>query len=278
MKSKLPHQYNLFQRFRQLPEAWYNPGMTPRTFFVTLLQLGLAGVVLLLSHYNYTWIAVFLVLVPTAVTWFYGGRDRDAWLAGTPSAVVGLSVAVLIGLNHQPLGQPVFPVLAQLVLTILYAAWLIWLRQLRRRHQASIWALGLQQLAAISAIFLATAFWHWPQTLGMVLMWVVVFVTTLWYMRAVGERAAAILAAAWALVATELSWILSAWQVIYVQGSYLIVPQATVVILGVGYCFASIHASHTQKRLSRRRLIEYVAIAGVLLAIVITGTRWNGTS
>jgi hypothetical protein len=252
--------------------------MTPRTFFVTLLQFALAGGVLLLSHYNYTGIAIVLVLIPTAITWAYGGRSWDALLAGSPSAIIGLSVAVLVGLSRQPIGQPVFLPTAQLVLTLFYAAWLIWLRQLRRQGKASVWVVGVQQLAATTAIFLAAAFWHWPEALVVALMWGAMFVTTLWYLEAIGERAAAILAAVWALVASELAWVLFAWQVIYTRGTYLIVPQATLVILGIGYCFASIHASHTQKRLSRRRLIEYVAITGVLLAIVITGTRWNGTS
>jgi len=252
--------------------------MTPRTFFVTLLQLALAAGVLLLSHYHYTGIAMVLVVAPTAITWFYSGRTWDALLAGSPSAVIGLSVAILVGLSKQPLGQAVFPVSTQLVLTLLYAGWLIWLRQLRHRGQASVWATGVQQLAATSAIFLAAAFWHWPESIVIALIWVSMFVTTLWYLRAAEERAAAILAAAWALVASELAWVLYAWQVIYIRGSSLLIPQAALVLLGVGYCFASIHASHSQKRLSRRRLIEYVAITGVLLAIVITGTRWNGTS
>ena len=252
--------------------------MTPRTFFVTLLQAALAGGVLLLSHYNYTGIAIVLVLVPTAITWVYGGRSWSALLAGSPSAIIGLSVAVLVGLSRQPVGQPVFLPQTQIALTLFYAAWLVWLRQLRRHGTASVWALGVQQLAATSAIFLALAFWRWPESLAVALMWGTMFVTTLWYLEASGERAAAILAAAWALVASELAWVLLAWQVIYIRSTYLIVPQATLVILGVGYCFASIHASHTQKRLSRRRLIEYVAITSVLLAIVITGTRWNGAS
>ena len=251
--------------------------MTPRTFFVTLLQLALAAGVLLLSHYHYTGIAIVLVLVPTAITWFYGDRSWDALLAGSPSAIIGLSVAILVGLSKQPLGEAVFPVSTQLILTGLYAAWLIWLRQLRHRRQASVWATSVQQFAAITAIFLAAAFWHWPEAFVIALVWGSIFVTTLWYLRAAGERAAAILASAWALVASELAWVLFAWQVIYIRGA-LILPQAALVMLGVGYCFASIHASHSQKRLSRRRLIEYVAISGVLLAIVITGTRWNGTS
>jgi len=253
--------------------------MNPRTFFIAVLQLGLAGAVLLLSHYNYTWIAAILVLGPTAVTWLGSGRNRQAFLLGSPSAVIGLSVVVLVGLNRPPVGQPVFAVGTQLGLTVLYAAWLIWLRQLRLQSRTSLLVLAVQQFFATAAIFLAAAFWRWSEAIVVIAMWGVIAGTTWWYLRVIGERAAAIMAVSWALVAAEISWVLYAWQITYVIGTnVIIVPQATLVILGVGYCLASIYQTHTEKRLSRRRLIEYVAIAGVLLAIVIAGTRWNGTA
>lgn len=252
--------------------------MNPRTFIVTLLQFALAGVVLLLSHYHYTWIAAILVLIPTAVTWFQGGRTREALLLASPSAVIGLSIVVLVGLSRPPLGQTVFPVGTQLVLTVLYAAWLVWLRRLRLQSRTSLFVLAVQQTSVTAAIFLAAAFWRWPESLVVILTWATIAGTTWWYLKVVGERAAAIMAAAWALVAAEIAWVLFTWQVTYViAGGAIIIPQATLVLLGTGYCFASIFQSHTEKRLSRRRLIEYVAISGVLLAIVIAGTRWNGT-
>jgi hypothetical protein len=253
--------------------------MNPKTFIIAIAQFGLAGVVLLLSHYNYTWIAAVIVLAPTAYTWFRAGRSWEALLLGSPSAVIGLSVVVLVGLSRPPLGQAVLPVSSQIAVTVAYGAWLVWLRQLRLRARPSLPVLGVQQVAATSAIFLAAAFWHWPEVLVVVLTWGAIAVTTLWYLRAIGERAAMIMATAWALIAAELAWVLFAWQVNYViHGGYVIIPQFALVVAGMGYCFASIYQSHTQKRLSRRRLIEYVAITGVLLAIVIAGTRWSGTS
>jgi hypothetical protein len=253
--------------------------MNPRTFIIGVLQFGLAGAVLLLSHYNYTVIAAALVLIPTGIAWARSKRSWEALLLASPSAIIGLSVVVLVGLSRQPLGQPVFPVLAQVALTFAYAVWLIWLRQLRLHAQSSLAVLAVQQLAATSAIFLAAAFWHWPTSVVVALIWAAMAGTTLWYLRVIGEQAAAIMAVSWALIAAEIAWALSAWQIVYViGGGYIIVPQATLVLLGAGYCFASIYQSHSMRRLSRRRLIEYVAIAAVLLTIVIAGTRWNGAA
>lgn len=253
--------------------------MSPKTFFVTLLQLGLAGSVLLLSHYQYAWVAAILVLMPTAITWYQGGRTRKALLLGSPSAVIGLSVVILVALSREPLSQSVFPVTTQVGLSVFYAAWLMWLRQLRLRGRSTLAVVGVQQFVGVSAIFLATAFWHWPEIVTVALTWAVVMVTTYWYLQVTEERASTILSAAWALVAAEIAWILSSWQVNYILfDGGLIIPQAALVITGVGYCFANIYHTHTQKRLSRRRLLEYVVIAGLVLAVVIAGTHWNGTS
>lgn len=253
--------------------------MNLKSFFLTLAYIGLAGAVLLLSHYGYSWVAALLVLMPMALIWLRSGRNDTLLLDSAPAAIVGLSVVVLVGLSRPPLGQPVFPVATQIAITVLYAAALVWLRRLRHAGRATLGAVALQQGVATTAIFLATAFWHWPESLAVGLMWAVSTLAALWYLRAVGERSAAILATAWGLVAAELTWILNTWQVNYILlGGGLIIPQAALVLTGVGYCFASIYHSHSLKRLSRRRLIEYVAIAGVVLAIVIAGTRWNGTT
>lgn len=252
--------------------------MTPRTFFVTLAQFTLAGLVLLLSHYGYGWLAVPLVLLPTAYSWVKSGRDTKVLLAGSPTAIIGLSIVVLVGLSRPPYGAAVFPVTTQVILTILYAFWLMWLRQLRLHERASTFVLGVQIFMSTTAIFLAVAFWQWPEAVALAAVWGVSMVSALWFLTARGERSAAILAAAWALVATELAWILLVWQVNYIlDGDVFIIPHAALVLLGVGYSLGSIYQAHIGKRLSRRRLLEYVVLAGVIFAILVFGTRWNGT-
>jgi hypothetical protein len=253
--------------------------LKPSTFYVSLLQVAIAAAVLLLSHYDYTALAVLIVMLQPIYSWWRHGRSLTSAIGASPSAVIGLSMVVLIGLSSAPLGRPVFPPAVQIALTVFYGLWLIWLRRLQLHRQASLGALAVQQVAANSAIFLAAAFWHWSDAVVVTAVWAAIFVSTLWYLRLSGERAAVILATTWALIAAELAWVLYIWQVNYILlGGAVIVPQAVLVLLGVGYSFGSIYHSHTQKRLSRRRLIEYVAVGGVLLAIVVAGTRWGGPS
>ncbi len=252
--------------------------MKPQTFYMTLLYLGLAGAVLVLGHYGYAIVAALLVVAPAVVRWVRSGRDNNVLVAAIPQVTVGLSVVILVGLNKPPVGQAVFPVETQVILAALYGTWLIWLTQIRSEPQARALIAGIQQVAVTMAIFLAAAFWQWPSALVIALMWGLSFVIAWWYLKEANERAAAIIAATWALVAAELSWILAAWQVNYILfDGGIIIPQPAIIMLGVGYCFASIYYSHSNKRLSRRRLTEYSVIAGVLLAIIIAGTHWNGT-
>lgn len=252
--------------------------MSPRRFFTILAQVGLAGVVLLLSHYGYLWVAAVSVLAEPAYRWVRSGRNPRALALASPAVIIGLSVVILIGLSKPPVGAAVFPVSTQIILAMLYAIWLLW-RRLARREKPSLALAVLQQVASSTAIFLAAAFWHWPESLVVALIWVTSLAGAWWYLSLAGERAALLLASTWGLVAAEIAWILYSWQVDYIlPGEAFLVPQATLVLLGAGYCFANIYGSHREKRLSRRRLIEYVVIVGVLLVILVAGTRWNGTA
>lgn len=253
--------------------------MTAQRFFNALFQLAIAAAVLLLAHYNLGWLAAVLVVIPPMIMWLRGGRSSDSLRHQVPTLVLGLSVVTLISLNQQPVGQPVLPVSVQVILALLYAGWLMTAPQALEKPNLHLSVAGLSQFLAISAIFLAAAFWHWLDIAVVALTWTVSYSLAWWLLGTKQERASQILAATWALVAAEVAWVLYSWQVNYeLLNSYLIVPQAAIILVGLGYCFASIYLTHAGKRLSRRRLIEYVAIAGVLLAIVIAGTRWNGTT
>lgn len=244
-----------------------------------ITRLVMAGAVLLLSHYNYSWIAVILVVAPVLYGWARRDRDLSYVLARTPDLIIGLSVVMLLGLRRPPYGQVVLPVSTQIIITLAYIVGLLWIQRLRSKSEVSLVVTALQQAASTTALFLAAAFWQWPEVLVVAGTWVAVFGSTHWYLTGRGERVAVIMSAAYALVAAEVAWVLYAWQVNYVlPGNVLIIPQTTLVLFGLGYCFASIYHSHKEKRLSRRRLVEFVVIAGALLAVVIAGTHWNGSA
>lgn len=184
--------------------------------------------------------------------------------------VVGASVVVIIALLPKAL--------AQLGLAAGYAAWLSWGRLRPAAAPISFGELLGVQALALEALFLAAAIWQVARPVVMLLVWAVLYATSYQALAARAERAAAALAAAWALVAAQVSWVSLAWLVSYVTpGHYAIVPQPVLVLTAVGYCFGSIYLAQKHGELGRSRFAEYLLIGFVLLWVVVAGTHWKGS-
>lgn len=225
-----------------------------------LWQLGQRGLVV-----------VALVVVLAVELWpiRYRLTAEEIW-ARVPQLVVGASCALIIALLPK--------VLAQLGVAGLYAAWRIWQPHFSAAGPAGLLKLLVVQIFAFEALFLMAAIWRSPRPLLIVLVWVVIYVTTYQALAARGERAAGLLAAAWALTTAEASWIFLTWLVSYVSpGQYIIVPQAALVLSALAYCFGSIYTAQRQGQLNRMRLSEYLLIGLLLIWIVIAGTSWRGS-
>jgi hypothetical protein len=246
--------------------------MKVRNLGLPLKEVVWGAAVLVLCRYNLVWLALIGVVAREGFEcrrvgdWSLGRLTRSAarW-------IFGLGITLLVALAPK--------LLTALVLTAVYVAWLIWLRS----RSDDSWSVserllqaGLTQLAGTSGVFVAATIWGWSAAIVMGLIWLVSFVTADGLLGTREERSRAILAAAWALVASELAWLLSVWRVSYVLlGGYLIIPQAALVLTALGYCFGGIYVSHREGRLSRVRLIEYIVIGLVLLGVVLAGTKWN---
>lgn len=231
-----------------------------------------AGLILLLSRGGLVVIA--LVIIGLRELYGYFTAKQSGWsaiAALAPRWLVGASFAILIALLPKPL--------TQVALGLAYGGWLWWYMNSFERinESAALIIAGVEQFAGLSAIFLAAAFWHWSNLLVLPLVWGVSYVVADGLLARGQERARPVLAATWALVASECAWIFSAWLVNYILlNGYLIIPQAAVVLTALGYCFGGIYTSHLSNRLNRNRLLEYLAIGLLLLIIVIYGTKWNG--
>ena len=233
-----------------------------------MMNLGLALAVGFLSWHRYWFLAVVLVLI--VELWPVRSRlNLDGLLERTPLIAMGASIAVIISIVPKAL--------TQLAIVFFYVAWRFWMeREPERRHDLINTVVILT--ATFQAIFLASAIWHLPNLLTLVLTWMAIYGLSYQALRVRGEVSAQLMAAVWALVGTEATWLFLTWQVSYIlPNSYLIVPQAVVVLTALGYCFGGILMSQRRGELSRSRLAEYVVIGATLIAIVIAGTPWRGT-
>lgn len=196
--------------------------------------------------------------------------SRDELLARVVPLIVGASVIVTVALLPKALTQA--------VVAGAYGAWRAWRVTRPTAAPINFWELLVMQAVVFEALFLAADIWHLARPLTLVLVWLSTFALVRQVLAARGERAAGALAAAWALVATEASWVFLTWMVSYVViGHYLVVPQATLVLSALAYCFGSIFMAQRTGTLNRARFTEYILIGLILMWIVIAGTRWQGS-
>jgi hypothetical protein len=229
---------------------------------VVLWELSLRGLVVLA-----------FVLVALVELWpLRRSLNAAALWTAVPGLVMGLSAALIIALLPKAL--------AQIAVAVLYGLWRLWQERPAAGQLGDLARLLVTQAAAFEALFLmaATPQWHVGRPLMLVLVWLVTYATTYQVLAQRKERAAGVLAAAWALVATEASWVFLIWLVSYVvPGQYIIVPQPALVLTALGYCLGNIYLAQRQGSLNRARLTEYLLIGLILIWIVIAGTPWRGT-
>lgn len=234
-----------------------------------IISAGLAGFVWIASVHNLVVLALLAIVLVELPTLRRLPTQAEV-LAEVPEFILGASVAVLIALYPRAISQ--------LVIAVAYLGWRIWLGQMKVGSSNQLVAALVHQIVLFEALFLAAAIWSPSRVVLLVILWASSFILVYQLLESRGDRGAAVLAAAWALVASEAAWIFLAWLVSYViAGGYLIVPQATIILGGLTYCAGSIYLAQREGKLSRARLSEYLVIALILVVIVITGTAWRGT-
>lgn len=188
----------------------------------------------------------------------------------TPLAV-GVAVAVIISLVPKALSQ--------LALAAGYGLWRYLQSHIKADQPVALSNLLVVQAVLFEAIFLAAGVWHLSSLVVLILVWPAAYVPVVTLLGSRREPAAGLLAAAWALVAVEVSWVCLIWLVSYVvPNSYLIVPQPALILTTMAYSFGSIYTTQRHGHLTRTRLAEYLLIGLVILAIVVAGTPWRGLS
>jgi hypothetical protein len=234
-----------------------------------------AAAIFVLSRQHDLWpIAVALVLI--VELW----RLRPGSTAPANRVKVALErmSAILIG-SSLALFIAVSPrVLTQVAFSMLYVVWAIWWESKEHDVKTTLINLLVVQIAVFEALFLMSAVWRSTEWIVLILVWGGCYLSVYSALTLRAERMAGVMAATWALVATEISWVFLRWLFVYtLPGGYLLVPQPTIVLTAIAYCFGSIYISQRQGNLSRGRLTEYLLIGLILITIVITGTPWRGS-
>jgi hypothetical protein len=248
--------------------------ITPARLVRVLVALLEGAVVFALAQRG--WWPLAVAVVPAVELWALrpGGVAKDGRanyaLDRIPALLMGASLALIVA---------VVPRLAtQAVVAGLFVIWRVWWNGGRAEGRAGLVNLLLVQVAVFEAVFLAAAIWRPSNWIVLSLVWLGAYLPVYGSLARRGERAAGVLAATWAVVAVEVSWVLLLWLFTYtMSGGYILIPQPALVLTALGYCFGSIYVSQREGSLSRGRLAEYLLIGLILIAIVIVGTSWRGS-
>jgi hypothetical protein len=247
---------------------------------VAAVSVVLAAVVTMLSQRSGLWPLAALVIVLTELSELWPARPRaklrgknlgSYLLMKAPALLVGTGVALIIALTPR--------LITQVSAAVLYAAWRIWWSNVRIDSSSGLAGLLVVQGVMFEAIFLMAAIWRTtPSGVVMAAVWAGSYLSVYSVLHRRGERGASVMAATWALVTTEISWVLLLWLFVYTAtGGYVLVPQPALILTALAYCFGNIYLAQRQGSLSRARLTEYLLIGLILITIVITGTPWRGS-
>ena len=231
----------------------------------------IAGVLVLVALPRHQILALATVaFLEFYVWWRHHDSSIELAMDSYASWLASLSAVVLVAISPQ--------LITQLVIIGLFIVWRLALHLGKFQQRPGSLALVVQFLV-LSAIFSAAQVWRWPALVVMVLAWGGSWLVARGFLKAASDKQAALLAGVWGLVVAELAWIISWWMIAYLSpGAYVIVPQAALLITGVAYILGGIYQLHRASQLSRGRLIEYLAVAGALLVVILAGTHWNGSS
>jgi len=202
-----------------------------------ILNIGLAIALLVVIRYTES-IPFALALVLVSKWRVLAVRPRF-WWANLRSNLVDFIVSVSVVLHLYMINLAGLEESRKLVImgivTILYIAWLLFLKPRSKRSYVAAQA-GVAVLLGTAALF--TVSYNWPVSVVVIGMWVIGFAAARHVLSSYDEETHSIfLSLAWGVVMAEIGWVSYHWAIAYPLPivASLLVPQ--VAIIGTLVCF-----------------------------------------
>lgn len=240
-------------------------------YIVLNLGLALAVFVLVKSFPQQPYLAVLAVLLSK---WRVFAVRPRYWFAHVQSnmvdVLVGLSAVALIFLSGS---ETVF----QLILTALYAAWLLLLKP-RSRRQDMVWQAGVAQFVGLVAL---SSFSHeLPASIYVVGVWLIAYASARHVLNTYDEENAGLLSLAYAFVFAELAWFYYHWMVAYPLSpldGIIAVPQLAIIGLLISFVSQRLYdiLVHKQKITFKQVRGPVLFMGSVIAVLFIFYTTWK---
>lgn len=173
---------------------------------------------------------------------------------------VGIVVCLYTAQGHLPL---------QIILTMLYIAWLLALKPQSKRHLVVLQA-GIAAFVGVVALY--TVSFAWPVSAVVAVMWVIGYATARHVFSAYEEKGRALLCLAWGYLIAQVGWLTYHWTIAYTLPavSSIKIPQAAIIVLALSFVAQQTYASYMKhKEVRMGEILLPILLSSSVIAILL---------
>ena len=175
--------------------------------------------------------------------------------------IVSLSVVVLLYAASKAL-------LVQIILTMLYIVWLLFIKPRSKRSFVAIQA-GTALFLGVTALLSVS--YEWPSSLVVAGMWVIGFSAARHVLGSYDEVHTGFYSLLWGLIVAELGWVMFHWTFAYTLPGLgdIKLSQTAIIMLAISFLAERVYSSFTQHGVIRSNDIILPALLSVSLILVL---------
>jgi hypothetical protein len=230
----------------------------------------LLPVILLVTvrSFDTAWIAITLLVLSK---WRVLAVRPRYWFINVKSNLidflVGISFAFLLLSANDSLPT-------QIILTVMYMVWLVYIKPKSRRHFMAIQA-GLGLFITLTAVMSYSP--YLDVTIVTILAWLAGYATARHAVSAYEEEHLESIALVFGLLMAELSWLAFHWTLSYPLFGGIAVPQLALIAAVLAFGAYNLYDNFYHANPNRLRMRLTVVVSISLLAIILFFARWNVT-
>jgi hypothetical protein len=231
--------------------------------FYLALNVSLPILAYILVRIDFVAIAIFLILLSK---WrMFAVRPRY-WIAN----IISNGVDIMVAISLVVFMASTTVVWWQLLWTLLYGLWLVWLKPRYDVLSVSAQAM-IGQLLGLSLLYIK--FGDSPIVALVTGTWLVTYLAARHYLTSFEETHGPLLAHVWAYFSASLAFVLAHWMLFY--GT---IAQIIVILTTIGYGVAALYYLDATERLPIKLERQMLAIMVAILLIVVVFSNWTGAT
>lgn len=234
-----------------------------------LLNVALAVAILGLTLATGTpWLALVLILLSK---WRVLAVRPRYWFAHIEANVVDIIVSIGTLTLIYLAGQSTSGGLAvQVVLAVLYAAWLLFLKP---RTRVTFVAVQAAVAVVVGTIALESISYGWPSSLVVLVMWLIGYSCARHVLVSHSDDDIRLLSLVWGFVFAEIGWLTYHWTIAYSLpfAAGLKLPQVTLLLLGISFLAERVYASYMKHDAIKLNdiLLPLLLVVGVIVVLMV---------